>query len=59
MTDQSNTNITTTLTHETTPTFVEMLHFAGLGPETWAALPNEQKLEWLRAWTAKHAEAAQ
>jgi hypothetical protein len=56
MSDNSNTVV---LNDKTNPSFVEMLRFAGLGPETWAALPNEQKLEWLRAWTAKHVEASQ
>jgi hypothetical protein len=52
-------NNTVVLNDKTTPTFVEMLLFAGLGPETWAALDEPRKLEWLRAWTAKHAEVAQ
>jgi hypothetical protein len=56
MTDNSNTVV---LNDKTTPTFVEMLHFAGLGPETWAALDEPRKLEWLRAWEVKQAETAQ
>lgn len=55
MTDQNN--ITTTLTHETTPTFVEMLSRCGLSPEVWTALDDASKAEWIRVWHAEKAGA--
>jgi hypothetical protein len=57
MTDQNNTNVTTALTHETTPTFVEMLARCGLSPEVWTALPTAQKEEWVNLWFAEQAVA--
>lgn len=56
MTDQ---NITTTLTSETVPTFVQILERCGLTPEQWRALDEPRKEEWLRVWFAEHPEAAQ